>query len=114
MVKKGDFVTESMEWVLRLLKEGYNISNVDEPYEGILRLKLKIPPKHAILKHLHYLYIDEETGYLVSLVMGGFITFGKYEIYDGEKFIRDIERYNTLEEAEKRIIELVKEVREKR
>ena len=114
MEKKEDLVAESMEWVLRLLKEGYNIADIDQPYDGILRLRLKIPPKHAILKHLHYLYIDEKTGYLVSLVKGSIITFDKYEIFDGERLFRDVERYDTLEEAEKRIIELVKEVREKR
>lgn len=102
---------ESIEWVLRLLEEGYYIASVDEPYDGILRLKLRIPLKHAALKHLHYLYMDAKTGYSVSLIHGGITTLGKYEIYDGEKLINDVERYDSLQEAEKRIIELVEKAR---
>jgi len=110
-MKSRDLAIKSIRWIANLVGKGYKVVDVDEMDYGIYRFYLEVPPKYSLLKDTHYLYIDKITGYTVSLIKGDLISFGKFEIYDGEILFKHVERYNTLGEAEKRIVELVKKIR---
>jgi len=105
---------ESIKWIADLLKAGYKIVDIEEMDIGVYKLYLEVLPRYAHLKDSHCLYIDKETGYTVSLIKGDVITFGRFEIYDKNTLIDGTERYNSLSEAEKRIVELVEKIRSMR
>jgi len=111
-MKGRDLAIKSIRWIADLVEKGYKIIDVDEMDlgYGIYKFYLEVPIKYSLLKDIHYLYVDKETGYTVSLVKG-IVSFGKFEIYDGEILFKHVERYDTLWEAERRIIELVKKIR---
>ena len=108
--KKDNLAIKSIRWIADLMKKGYKVIDVDEMDYGIYKFYLEVPIKYSLLKDIHYLYVDKETGYTVSLVKGK-VSFGKFEIYDGELLFEHVERYDTLWEAERRIVELVKSIR---
>ena len=110
-MKKDSLAIKSIRWIANLLKAGYRITDIDEMDIGVYRLYLEVLPRYAHLKDTHRLYIDKETGYTVSLIKGDIVTFGRFEIYDKNTLIDGIERYDSLPEAEKRIVELVKRIR---
>jgi len=110
-VLKKNLAIESIKWIANLLKAGYRITSIDEMDIGVYKLHLEVLPRYAHLKDTHRLYIDKETGYTVSLVGGDIVTFGRFEIYDKNTLIDGIERYDSLSEAERRIVELVKRIR---
>ena len=100
-------IRDFLKLVGNILEFGYKVISIDEIENDIFRLRFEIPQKHSIVRDDLYLYIDLVTGYVVRLVRGHY-TFGKYEITDGW----DQERYDSLRKAEKRVVELVKKIRE--
>jgi len=97
-----------MKWLTSAAKAGYHPYSINEWKEDKWKIKLEIPSIVVPFKKQHYLYIDPVTDYLVSAVYLSVI-FDRYycwEIYDENLLIGDVERYETLEEAEDRIKEL--------
>jgi len=93
------------EWLYSLHENGYKIA-LFKRRQSYYKIVLSIPEKYRGFKLLHYLYVSLDGSYAVSLIYGD-ASFRKYEIYDNEIKFEGVERYDTLEEAENRVVELM-------
>jgi len=98
-----------MKWLASAAEAGYHPYSINEWNKNTWKISLEIPSIILSFKEKHYLYIDPSTDYLISAIYLRAIIFDRYywEIYDHNILIADVERYETIEEAEERIKELI-------
>jgi len=102
-------MTHIMKWLTSAAEAGYHPYSINEWNKNTWKISLEIPSIVLGFKKKHCLYIDPFTDYLISAVYLSII-FDRYccwEIYDHNILIEDVERYETIEEAEERIKELI-------